>query len=470
MLGMLRTYVKHGEKKSIKVASAKRDRSKKNDAAEPQKESTKVASAKRDRSKKNEAAEPQKEPSKPTLSSTSSQASGNASKGEKKKLGRPKKIAAEIQPKDDDVVETGGSKSLQALDSKGMALNADQSRKETNAVVDGNKKQSTVMRSSTDDTISGVTEDNLAATNHIATTNTATLPAAEPQKESIKVVSAKRDRSKKNVAAEPQKEPSKPTLSSTSSQASGNASKEEKKKLDRPKKIAAVAQIQPKDDDVIETGESESVQAVQSEGINADQSQNESNALEGKMKVQTTALISADGGDGVKSNGMRKKLGRPKEDGTTDQHPPANHVGEKAIDISSFPIKTSIPSFHMTNGAPSTAKKRGRPREGVVAAGGKPPAAKKVKIVDEFTTLVNSSDPLSFVRQRISKDFDGGSFFGTILKYDNSENPSFWHVEYDDGDEEDFNKRDLMKALRHYSIHGNNDPNKTTKSTVASHA
>ena len=445
---MLRTYVKHGEKKSIKVASAKRDRSKKNDAAEPQ-----------------------KEPSKPTLSSTSSQASGNASKGEKKKLDRPKKIAAvaQIQPKDDGVVETGWSKSLQALDSKGMALN-DQSRQETNAVVDGNKKQSTVMRSSTDDTISGVTEDNLAATNHIATTNTATLPAAAAtQSRKNEGEKKKLGRLKKNVAAEPQKEPSKPTLSSTSSRASGNASKGEKKKLDRPKKIAAVAQIQPKDD-VIETGESKSVQAVQSEGINADQSQNESNALEGKMKVLTTALISADDGDGVKSNGMKTKLGRPKEDGTTDQHPPANHVGETAIDISSFPMKTSNPSFHMTNGAPSTAKKRGRPREGVVAAGGKPPAAKKVKIVDEFTTLVNSSDPLSFVRQRISKDFDGGSFFGTILKYDNSENPAFWHVEYDDGDEEDFNKRDLMKALRHYSIHGNNDPNKTTKSTVASHA
>ena len=80
---------------------------------------------------------------------------------------------------------------------------------------------------------------------------------------------------------------------------------------------------------------------------------------------------------------------------------------------------------------------------------------------------MNSSDPLSFVRQRISKDFDGDSFFGTILQYDNSENPAFWHVEYDDGDEEDFSKRDLMKALRHYSIHGNDDPNKTAQSTVA---
>jgi hypothetical protein len=445
-------YAKHGEKKSVKIASAKRDRSKKSDAAEPQ-----------------------KGPSKPSSSSLSSLPTKNAAEGEKKKLGRPKKMVAQSQPKDDGVVETGETNSLQAAESKGMALNADQSRKETNAVVDENKKQATVMRSSSDDTISGVTEDNLAATNHIAKTNTATLPDAIAQSrknEGNKSNGEKKKigRPKKNVAAEPQKEPSKPSSSSLSSQPTGNASEGEKEKLGRPKKIAAVAQSQPKDDGVVETGESKSLQAAESKGmaLNADQSQSETNALEGNTKMQTTALISAD--DDMKSNGLTKKLGRPKKGvavAIDDQHPPASQVDEKAIDIPSFPIKSSIPSFPMTNGASSTAKKRGRQREGVVAAGGKPPAAKKPKIVDEFTTLVNSSDPLSFVRQRISKDFDGDSFFGTILQYDNSENPAFWHVEYDDGDEEDFSKRDLMKALRHYSIHGNDDPNKTAQSTVA---
>jgi hypothetical protein len=447
-------YAKHGEKKSVKIASAKRDRSKKSDAAEPQ-----------------------KEPSKPSSSSLSSLPTKNAAEGEKKKLGRSKKMAAvaQSQPKDDGVVETGESKSLQALESKGMALNADQSRKETSAVVDENKKQATVMRSSSDDTISGVTEDNLAASNHIATTNTATQPDAITQSRKNEGNKSngektKIGRPKKNVAAEPQKEPPKPSSSSLSSQPTGNASEGEKEKLGRPKKIAAVAQIQPKDDDVVNSGETKSLQPAESKpvALNADQSQSETNALEGNTKMQTTALISAD--DDMKSNGLTKKLGRPKKGvavAVADQHPPASQVDEKAIDIPSFPIKSSTPSFPMTNGASSTAKKRGRQREGVVAAGGKPPAAKKPKIVDEFTTLVNSSDPLSFVRQRISKDFDGDSFFGTILQYDNSENPAFWHVQYDDGDEEDFNKRDLMKALRHYSIHGNDDPNKTAQSTVA---
>ena len=270
-LGMLRMYAKHGEKKSIKVASAKRDRSKKSDAAESQ-----------------------KEPSKPTSSSLSSLPTGNAAVGEKKKLGRPKKMAAvaQSQPKDDGVVETGESKSLQALESKGMALNADQSRKETNAVVDENKKNET--------------EDNLAATKHIATTNTATLPddiTQSRKNEGNKSNGEKKKigRPKKNVAAEPQKEPSK------------NASEGEKEKLGRPKKMAVVAQSQPKDDGVVETGESKSLQALESKGmaLKADQSQSETNALEGNKKMQTTALISAD--DDMKSNGLTK-LSRPKKD------------------------------------------------------------------------------------------------------------------------------------------------------------
>lgn len=116
---------------------------------------------------------------------------------------------------------------------------------------------------------------------------------------------------------------------------------------------------------------------------------------------------------------------------------------EKAVEIPRFPMKSAK---HGANETRTDAKK---------------PAAKKAKLGDDFAALVNS-DPRSFVRKRISKDFDGSSFFGTIMEYDNSENPAFWHVEYDDGDEEDYTKKDLIKALSHYSIHGKDDPDKKT--------
>ena len=94
------------------------------------------------------------------------------------------------------------------------------------------------------------------------------------------------------------------------------------------------------------------------------------------------------------------------------------------------------------------------------ASDAKAPAAKRGKVLDNITISVNESKPDSFVHQRIAKDFDGETFFGTIVAWDDSENPPFWHVEYDDGDEEDYSKRDLIKALKHYDKHNKNDPNK----------
>ena len=41
---------------------------------------------------------------------------------------------------------------------------------------------------------------------------------------------------------------------------------------------------------------------------------------------------------------------------------------------------------------------------------------------------------------------DGDIYYGTIMEYDDSETPPFWHCEYDDGDEEDMDKKDLIKA------------------------
>ena len=120
----------------------------------------------------------------------------------------------------------------------------------------------------------------------------------------------------------------------------------------------------------------------------------------------------------------------------------STHLMEERVEIPSFPMK---PAKQRANGARTDVKK---------------PATKKAKTGDDVAALVNSSDPRSFVRQRISKDFDGSSFFGTIMEYDNTENPSFWHVEYDDGDEEDYTKKDLIQALKHYAIYGKDDPEK----------
>jgi hypothetical protein len=87
----------------------------------------------------------------------------------------------------------------------------------------------------------------------------------------------------------------------------------------------------------------------------------------------------------------------------------AKSSDEKAVDIPSFPMKKN-----KSNEAPSDAKK---------------PAAKKAKkAASDIAALVSGADPQSFVRKRIAKDFDGETYFGTIMEYDSSENPPFWHV------------------------------------------
>ena len=62
---------------------------------------------------------------------------------------------------------------------------------------------------------------------------------------------------------------------------------------------------------------------------------------------------------------------------------------------------------------------------------------------------------------RVAKIFDDGLFFGTITKYDG--NANFWFVLYDDGDSEQFDLRDLNKALRLYKKNAAKDPDNKSK-------
>ncbi|KAL9191506.1 hypothetical protein ACHAXT_001212 [Thalassiosira profunda] len=119
-------------------------------------------------------------------------------------------------------------------------------------------------------------------------------------------------------------------------------------------------------------------------------------------------------------------------------------VEKKKAEVPSFPMKSDVPA----------AKKRAAPSEA------KKPVVKKAKTAaPDVAAMVDSANPKDLVRKRVSKNFDGDVYYGTIMEYDDSETPPFWHVEYDDGDEEDMDKKDLIKALKHYEKHRKDDPN-----------
>eukprot|EP00579_Thalassiosira_antarctica_P001658 CAMPEP_0201869050 /NCGR_PEP_ID=MMETSP0902-20130614/2711_1 /ASSEMBLY_ACC=CAM_ASM_000551 /TAXON_ID=420261 /ORGANISM="Thalassiosira antarctica, Strain CCMP982" /LENGTH=685 /DNA_ID=CAMNT_0048394489 /DNA_START=121 /DNA_END=2178 /DNA_ORIENTATION=- len=144
-----------------------------------------------------------------------------------------------------------------------------------------------------------------------------------------------------------------------------------------------------------------------------------------------------------------KANGAPLEEKKTDAKKVKKIISsyvEKAVHIHSLPARSAK---NKANGAPPQEKK---------------PAAKKAKtVVNNIASLVNGSDPRSFVRKRVAKDFDGDTYYGTVMEYDDTEPPAYWHAEYDDGDEEDYSKKDLIKALKYYEIKGKNDTNKSNK-------
>jgi len=68
-------------------------------------------------------------------------------------------------------------------------------------------------------------------------------------------------------------------------------------------------------------------------------------------------------------------------------------------------------------------------------------------------------DPKSYVNRRLCKYFgenESDLFFGVIASYD--EKVNFWHVDYDDGDEEEYDEDDVKQGLALYERNKDLDP------------
>lgn len=120
----------------------------------------------------------------------------------------------------------------------------------------------------------------------------------------------------------------------------------------------------------------------------------------------------------------------------------------KALEVEKSSLRRSpMRSAKRTRSPAGSAKRKTRE-----ALSERKPAATKSKTADRI-----ASDPHSFVRKRVAKDFDGDVYFGTVVEYDDAEVPAYWHVEYDDKDREDYCKKDLAEALKYYEVTGKGD-------------
>jgi hypothetical protein len=74
------------------------------------------------------------------------------------------------------------------------------------------------------------------------------------------------------------------------------------------------------------------------------------------------------------------------------------------------------------------------------------------------TRISLAERPESYVGKRVAKFFDDECFFGDIDHFDKKN--KLWRVIYDDGDEEDFDDREVMKHCKVYEENKHKDVNR----------
>jgi hypothetical protein len=91
--------------------------------------------------------------------------------------------------------------------------------------------------------------------------------------------------------------------------------------------------------------------------------------------------------------------------------------------------------------------------------GGQPKSAKRAKT--STSSGKAKFDPKSYLKRRIAKDFDGEIYFGSVKSHipaaDNEEGEPLWLIEYDDGDAEDLEKKEMLHGFKLYHKHAASD-------------
>ena len=82
------------------------------------------------------------------------------------------------------------------------------------------------------------------------------------------------------------------------------------------------------------------------------------------------------------------------------------------------------------------------------ATGGGASDKGKKRAQNDAPNFVHPSEAKKYIGARVAKLFDGDLYFGSITQY--NEKTQFWHVVYDDDDEEDYDPKDLEEAGKLY--------------------
>lgn len=95
-------------------------------------------------------------------------------------------------------------------------------------------------------------------------------------------------------------------------------------------------------------------------------------------------------------------------------------------------------------------------------------SAKKMKPTDSTGTPAPAAevDPQSYVGRRVAKYFDVVLYYGSVREYTppdlNDESVDLWNILYDDGDNEDLERKELDECFDLYRRNETGDPEKNS--------
>ncbi|KAL3920601.1 MAG: hypothetical protein SGARI_006905 [Bacillariaceae sp.] len=89
--------------------------------------------------------------------------------------------------------------------------------------------------------------------------------------------------------------------------------------------------------------------------------------------------------------------------------------------------------------------------------------ARESEAAKTIMETIETADPKEFSGRRVAKYFDTDVFFGNVTYIPVKEGPAMWHIEYDDGDEEDFECEELKNGLLLYIEKQKLDPENKAK-------
>jgi len=124
--------------------------------------------------------------------------------------------------------------------------------------------------------------------------------------------------------------------------------------------------------------------------------------------------------------------------------------GDEPRKIKTVTTSRQNASIEEHSGVQKFSRKRGRPKREPIPSNQSDEPEDKQSMKKRKQNISLDGHPSTYIGKKVAKKFGTDIYYGIVDKCVTSKNkdPLYWHVEYEDGDEEDLNVKELNKALK----------------------